>query len=650
MSKKFLFTFAVLMLSVGISLMLTGCRGNSEDTRDRINSPIATLVDEDSISWSAIANARGYRVYVGEQTTIVEDTTFDISDLAVGRHSIRVRALVSEDLSVTHQDSVQSSALVIDVDQHPVPTELRIENTDSWGPVFFWDGATGGQNIFVYNEDDKQVISLQPSLSNTSFGLRGLMDDNRLFLPSGTYRMYIETIRSRAGNIVTRASSRSEPLEFEIYNLPAPTLSVSGRYLTWTTSERAKSHDVRKTDGSRWTRIDEGATSLDLLSLSLDTFKNGANEFMVQAMPTPGSAEWLLTIGKVPVLTRASAQSSPASIQANVTTLATPQNAGFHTGFAADGMFSWDTVQGALHYQIFISNTTGTSFTVTVPTTQFSFSTFMDQIRTTTWWWETFAGDAQITVAARPCNTNSWHGTMGLSGGQINIVRTSEHSTPIRLRGVREEQVSNVRVVGNEIHWDAPAISDNGFLVVNFHADGQVAGSSASIPDGTNHHVIPTSDFTTVYMRMRVVTLGGRMWEDDVYIFSIASEMSRMISSMAHVQERPGSMSFNQTTRVIGWDNVSTATGYQVRVSWSGVNGGEEIFTLTPGTTSLDISHLTFTVSGAGSTLVNIRIVSLGTGDPEYINGTYTRTLNSRESLITLMVTSEGETIVYPFS
>ena len=188
----------------------------------QLAAPTGVAVSGTTLSWSAVTNAQGYRIYVGgtaRTTTQITGTTFNLAtlNLAAGSHNIQVRALGN---GTTTLNSSLSSSVNFSPGSVAAPSNLNITNTNlSWNAV----SNAVGYRIYV----DGTARTTGTEITVTNFNLATLN------LGVGSYSVQV---RALGNGTTTRDSELSSSINFVVQTiqLEAPTnLSVQGTVLHW---------------------------------------------------------------------------------------------------------------------------------------------------------------------------------------------------------------------------------------------------------------------------------------------------------------------------------------------------------------------------------------------------------------------------------
>ena len=139
-------------------------------------------IDGTVVSWNAVANADGYRVYVGGVAVgeVITATTFNLAtlNLGVGTHAIQVRAIGSGDFT--------DSELSTSVDFAVAPEELAAPDISIDGTVVSWDAVANADGYRVYVGG----VAVGEVITATTFNLAALN------LGVGTHTIQVRAIGS----------------------------------------------------------------------------------------------------------------------------------------------------------------------------------------------------------------------------------------------------------------------------------------------------------------------------------------------------------------------------------------------------------------------------------------------------------------------
>ena len=189
----------------------------------QLPAPTNVAVSGATLTWTAVPNAVGYRIYVGgtARTTgqTITGTNFNLAalNLASGNHNIQVRALGN---GTTTQNSGLSTGVNFTPGAVAVPTNVNISGT-----TLSWTAVSNAVGYRVYIDGTARTTGTE--ITTTSFNLATLN------LAVGTHRVQV---RALGNGTTTHDSGLSTEVEFvmQIQTLEAPAnVNLQGNVLHW---------------------------------------------------------------------------------------------------------------------------------------------------------------------------------------------------------------------------------------------------------------------------------------------------------------------------------------------------------------------------------------------------------------------------------
>jgi len=195
--------------------------------------PTNVAISGGTLTWTAVPNATGYRVYVGGTARTTQNITglsFNLTtlNLAAGEHNVQVRALGN---GTTTQNSALSTAVTFVPGALDTPTALNIT-----GATLSWAAVAGAVGYRIYIDGTARTTN--QTITATNFNLASLN------LPLGTYDVQV---RALGNGSTTHNSGLSAVLRFEMQtmDLPVPTnVRLEGTVLQWNAVQGTRGYVV----------------------------------------------------------------------------------------------------------------------------------------------------------------------------------------------------------------------------------------------------------------------------------------------------------------------------------------------------------------------------------------------------------------------
>jgi len=210
-------------LSNSVNVNLTG----------QLPAPTGLTVSAGTLTWTAVPNAVGYRVYVGGTQRTPQNitgTSFNLAtlNLASGNHNVQVRA-------IGNPPATQNSALSTGINFTPgavaTPTNVSITGT-----TLSWTAVSNAVGYRIYVDGTARTTGTE--ITATNFNLATLN------LAVGTYEVQV---RALGNGTTTHNSNLTDAIDFAVtvIQLEAPTgVNVQGTVLHWTAVTGARGYVI----------------------------------------------------------------------------------------------------------------------------------------------------------------------------------------------------------------------------------------------------------------------------------------------------------------------------------------------------------------------------------------------------------------------
>lgn len=210
------------------------------------------------VSWEAVNNAIAYDVYVDDAETAVRvtSTVYDMSQAAVGSHTVKVMAIAG---SAFYENSALSEAATVTIDPAQLATPVVTANDN----IFIWATIpnASGYEVFV---DGVSV---------------GVQVETRYELVANEYRVYKVAVKALSDNEEFVDSSVSVEVVYEHVKptLSAPILSVENGVVSWLANANASQYKVFVNDEevatvsqTSYTLTEPGVYSVRVMAIAAD--------------------------------------------------------------------------------------------------------------------------------------------------------------------------------------------------------------------------------------------------------------------------------------------------------------------------------------------------------------------------------------------
>lgn len=295
----------ILVVCILIACVLTACSdGNTVLGPTKLATPAVTIAGN-VVSWDAVADADGYVVDVNGKEVSVAETSYTVLLDAPGSVQIKVKAF-SENKSV-FSDSDYSAPVTYALEvvklAAPIP---QVNGTQiSWEPV---------ENAFIYQVEFDGEISTQ---TQTVYDFSDAAVGEHTFV-----------VKAVAGSAFYADSEPSQLITVTIdpVKLSTPYVQVNDYVVSWSAVDNAVSYEI-KFDDETFTQTE---TSYDFSDASV-----GTHTFSVKAVA--GSDDFV-----------DSEYCAPITVTITPVKLSTP------VVVADENVFSWDAVENAASYEVFV--------------------------------------------------------------------------------------------------------------------------------------------------------------------------------------------------------------------------------------------------------------------------------------------------------
>ena len=210
------------------------------------------------VSWEAVNNAIAYDVYVDDAETAVRvtSTVYDMSQAAVGSHTVKVMAIAG---SAFYENSALSEAATVTIDPAQLATPVVTANDN----IFIWATIpnASGYEVFV---DGVSV---------------GVQVETRYELVANEYRVYKVAVKALSDNEEFVDSSVSVEVVYEHVKptLSAPILSVENGVVSWLANANAAEYkvfvngdEVATVSATSYTIVEPGVYSVRVMAIAAD--------------------------------------------------------------------------------------------------------------------------------------------------------------------------------------------------------------------------------------------------------------------------------------------------------------------------------------------------------------------------------------------
>jgi len=290
-----------------------------------------------ALSWGAVSNAVGFRIYVNgiARETVGNETSINIADLSlgIGTHNIQVRALAEQDSNFVDSDLSEETTVSI-TQATPIRIPLQTpSNLTITGTTLSWDDVPNAIGFRVYLPGDRAPIVVH---SGTSLDLSTINPP----LPVGSHNLQVRALADPT--IANQMNSNTADISFEvapqIVTLPAPTnVQLTGTALSWGAVSNAVGFRIYVNGIARETVGNE--TSINIADLSLGI---GTHNIQVRALAEQDSnfVDSDLSEETTVSITQATPIRIPLQTPSNLTITGTT--------------LSWDDVPNAIGFRVYL--------------------------------------------------------------------------------------------------------------------------------------------------------------------------------------------------------------------------------------------------------------------------------------------------------
>ena len=190
-----------------------------------LSAPTGLAINNGTITWDAVTNAHGFRIYVdGQQHEVTANNrTFDLNALGLGfgTHSVEVRTL-SSPTQIMVSDSTTTASI-----NFTVPRQLVAPVLSLGGNILSWtlDSDATGVNVYLYTGGT--LATTVPLGAVTWFNLSGVLN-------VGTHEVRVRAIGNDVDFVNSELSNMQTVVMTDPAPVPAPTnLDVTGNVLSW---------------------------------------------------------------------------------------------------------------------------------------------------------------------------------------------------------------------------------------------------------------------------------------------------------------------------------------------------------------------------------------------------------------------------------
>ena len=611
---------AISIVALGTGyFLLDSNEGYATVTITRLATPgnINININTKILTWDAVANAEEYQIFKDGVLIATQNTrSFDFSvlNLPAAIYEIQVVA-ISTDLNLWN--SLPATAyLVIELATLATPNpSININLILSWASV----PMAEGYEIFI----DGQLIS---TITTNSFDL-----NTQTFTIGQTYTITVVAI----GDGIFTTDSNAGSADLIIIKLATPQLNISNQMLlTWGADTDALEFEV-------WINgVLETTTTQNQLDLSTLNLGTGSHIIEVIAI---GNNVFFITS------------------DAGITTLVIGQLSAPDVSIDSQKIISWDSVDGANEYQIFVNGTlqatiTTTTFDLkTLNLTVGDFTVTVVAIADSVFTLDSAAGSVSfnITQLATPANLSindrliaSWDAVTGVwfYRGRVG---TQTWLTPSLSADLSFDNLS----VGTHT-LQITALSNNPFVLDSDIASVQFTIARLETPvvsvnnqlmaswqtiEGTAWYRIRIGNSATVHLsaipQFNLATLGLGAGTHTINVEALAPFGDRILldslvgSTAITITQLSTPILSVDSHLMLRWNAITGALGYRLLVN------GEIVETITDAT----VLEFDLTALNLGAGTHNIQVIALGTG---YL------VLNSNAGTYTLSISQLGTPVL----
>ena len=188
-----------------------------------------TLTLGASLSWNAVPSAFSYEVKIDSHTETSSATEYSLAGVAVGEHSVSVKAVGGVSGATVYLDS-ELASFTLTVAKLAKPMGLALDEEK----IIRWDTVSNAFGYLVTKNDAAQGTGMSYDVSG---------------LGVGEYNISVKALGGVNGHTLYRDSDASAEFELDVIKLDKPSLSQSGTSVVWEVVPHASGYKA-KADGN----------------------------------------------------------------------------------------------------------------------------------------------------------------------------------------------------------------------------------------------------------------------------------------------------------------------------------------------------------------------------------------------------------------